>query len=78
MKRPSHGGRFVYRCTSDHSAAAITQNGNRCLSTGRAESFVPMKSLVGLAMVFPENLYLLHFAIVFFNDGKEFKKPGFK
>jgi hypothetical protein len=37
-----------------------------------------MKSFVRLAMGFAQNFYLLHFAVVFFPAGKEFKQPGFK
>jgi hypothetical protein len=39
---------------------------------------MPVKSFVRLAMVIAQNFDLLHFAIVFFSDGKEFKQPGFK
>jgi hypothetical protein len=47
-------------------------------SAGGAESLMPMKSFVRLAMGFAQNFYLLHFAVVFFPAGKEFKQPGFK
>jgi hypothetical protein len=37
-----------------------------------------MKSFIGITMPFTQNFYLLHFMIVFFCVGKEFKQSGFK
>jgi hypothetical protein len=56
----------------------VSQNSNRRFSTGRAESFVAMKSFVGVTMAFSQSFYLLHLAVIFSSAGKELQPPGFQ
>jgi hypothetical protein len=56
----------------------IPQDSNGRLSAGRAESFMAMKSFVGVTMSIAQSFYLLHILVVFFRLGKELKQPRFE
>lgn len=43
-----------------------------------AKSFMPVERLVRFSVAVAEYFNLLHFLVIFFDTGKEFKQPGFK
>jgi hypothetical protein len=61
----------LFRC-------GIPQDSHRRFSAGCAEFLMAMKSFIGVTLAFAQSFYLLHLAVVFFSDGKEFKQPDFK
>src|SRR5215467_16017896 len=55
---------------------SVAQHRECALGAGVTESFVPLKCLVGLAMLRTEDFNLHHFLIVAIALGKELHQPG--